>query len=141
MEFSLCASERLSFLPNIIFYEPVLLGLDHRGRAIFRMSVNPAKIIHRVELGTTLLGARIQAVNAMAIAGFPAEILIAPVILLPEWRGLYRELSTNWQISVVTPGERGLFAGNCNHDLQFYTECYQYRSLSPAQTVRKPCYL
>ena len=40
-----------------------LLSLDHRGKTIFRMSVNPEKIIRRIELGTSPLEKRIDAVN------------------------------------------------------------------------------
>ncbi len=69
-----------------------LLNLDHRGKTIFRMSVNPQDIIRRIELGTSPLHARIQALNNMASAGYPVGLLIAPVILLPDWKQLYREL-------------------------------------------------
>ncbi len=69
-----------------------LLNLDHRGKTIFRMSVNPQDIIRRVELGTAPLHARIQALNNVANAGYPVGLLIAPVILLPDWERLYSEL-------------------------------------------------
>jgi len=69
-----------------------LLNLDHRGKTIFRMSVNPQEIISRVEFGTSPLQARIQALNDMADAGYPVGLLIAPVILLPDWERLYAEL-------------------------------------------------
>ena len=48
-----------------------LLNLDHRGKAIFRMSVNPQPIISRIELGTSSLMQRIDAVNRMCDAGYP----------------------------------------------------------------------
>lgn len=69
-----------------------LLNLDHRGKTIIRMSVNPQDIIHRIELGTSPLHARIQALNHVASAGYPVGLLIAPVILLPDWKRLYGEL-------------------------------------------------
>ena len=69
-----------------------LLNLDHRGKTIFRMSVNPQEIINRIELGTSPLSARIRALNDMADAGYPVGLLIAPVILLPNWKHLYEEL-------------------------------------------------
>lgn len=69
-----------------------LLKLDHRGKTIFRMSVNPQEVIRRVELGASPLRARIRALNDMAEAGYPVGLLIAPVILLPNWQGLYGEL-------------------------------------------------
>ena len=69
-----------------------LLSLDHRGKTIFRMSVNPDDIIRRVELGTSPLQARIRALNNVAEAGYPVGLLIAPIVLLPEWKRLYGEL-------------------------------------------------
>lgn len=69
-----------------------LLELDHRGKTIFRMSVNPQEIIRRIELGTSALRARIRALNNAAEAGYPVGLLIAPVILLPDWKRLYGEL-------------------------------------------------
>jgi spore photoproduct lyase len=69
-----------------------LLNLDHKGKTIFRMSVNPQEIISRIELGTSPLLARIRALNDMAEAGYPVGLLIAPVILLPGWTRLYEEL-------------------------------------------------
>lgn len=69
-----------------------LLDLDHKGKTIFRMSVNPNEIIRRIEFGTSPLNTRIQALNRMADAGYPVGLLIAPVILLPDWKRLYGEL-------------------------------------------------
>lgn len=69
-----------------------LLNLEHRGKTIFRMSVNPQEIIARIELGTSPLPARIRALNEMVEAGYPVGLLIAPVILLPGWKRLYGEL-------------------------------------------------
>jgi spore photoproduct lyase len=69
-----------------------LLGLDHRGKTIFRMSVNPDSIVRRVELGTSPLKDRLGALNKMNEAGYPTGLLIAPVILLEDWRALYGEL-------------------------------------------------
>lgn len=69
-----------------------LLDLDHRGKIIFRMSVNPSEIIRRVEIGTSPLNTRIRALNDMADAGYRVGLLIAPVKLLPDWKRMYREL-------------------------------------------------
>ena len=69
-----------------------LLNLDHKGKTIFRMSMNPQEIISRIELGTSPLHARIRALNDVAEAGYQVGMLIAPVILLPDWRRLYGEL-------------------------------------------------
>ncbi|HML48342.1 MAG TPA: spore photoproduct lyase [Clostridia bacterium] len=81
----------LTFPTKFEQVEP-LLGLEHQGKVIFRMSVNPEEIIHRIELGTSPLRGRIQALNAVADAGYPVGLLLAPVILLPDWERLYGEL-------------------------------------------------
>ena len=69
-----------------------LLSLDHKRKTIFRMSVNPREIIRQAELGTSPLEARIRALNEMCEAGYPVGNLIAPVILVPDWKKLYKEL-------------------------------------------------
>lgn len=81
----------LTFPTKFDMVEP-LLHLDHRGKTIFRMSVNPEEIIHSIELGTSPLKKRISALNDMAEAGYPIGLLIAPVILLADWKRLYQEL-------------------------------------------------
>ena len=69
-----------------------LLNLEHRGRIIFRMSVNPKEYIEKIEIGTSGLDGRILAINKMADAGYKVGILIAPVILLEDWKEKYLEL-------------------------------------------------
>lgn len=81
----------LTFPTKFDMVEP-LLGLQHKGKIIFRMSVNPQPIINRIELGTSALKQRIAAVNQMCEAGYPCGLLIAPVILLDGWKALYTGL-------------------------------------------------
>lgn len=69
-----------------------LLNLNHRGKVIFRMSVNPQEIIRKIEIGTSPLEKRIEALNSMCEAGYPAGLLIAPVIMTENWKTLYSEL-------------------------------------------------
>lgn len=82
---------KITFPTKFSMVQP-LLPLDHGGKTIFRMSVNPAEIIRRVELGTSPLDQRIDAVNQMCEAGYPTGLLIAPVILLDGWEKHYTEL-------------------------------------------------
>ena len=79
---------KITFPTKSDMVEP-LLALDHKGKTIFRMSVNPDEIIRRYEIGTSPLLRRISALNDMCAAGYPVGLIIAPVILLPEWRRLY----------------------------------------------------
>lgn len=90
-EFARRANGKLTFPTKFHMVEPLLM-LDHRKKTIFRMSVNPAELIRKVELGTSSLPDRIQAVNRMCDAGYPVGLLLAPVILVPEWEKLYERL-------------------------------------------------
>lgn len=69
-----------------------ILPLDHRGKVIIRMSVNPEEIINKVEFGTSRLKGRIEAINKLKEAGYKIGILIAPVIMVDNWKQLYLEL-------------------------------------------------
>jgi spore photoproduct lyase len=69
-----------------------LAVLDHKGKTIFRMSVNPDHIIRHVEYGTSQLENRLRALNLMNAAGYKTGLLIAPVIFLEGWQKLYAEL-------------------------------------------------
>lgn len=82
---------RITFPSKFSMVDP-LLNLNHKGRVIFRMSVNPEKIIKEVELGTSSLDKRIEALNKMAEADYKVGLLVAPVILINDWKTLYAEL-------------------------------------------------
>ncbi len=78
--------------PTKFAYVDSLLNLKHNGRTIIRMSVNPEEIINKVEFGTSRLKDRINALNKLKSAGYKIGILIAPVILVENWKELYKEL-------------------------------------------------
>ncbi len=69
-----------------------ILSLDHKGKIVIRMSVNPEEIINKVEFGTSRLKGRIEAINKLKEAGYKIGILIAPVIMVENWKELYSEL-------------------------------------------------
>lgn len=69
-----------------------ILPLDHKGKVIVRMSVNPEEIIESIEIGTSRLMQRIKAINKLKDAGYKVGIIIAPVILIENWKGLYLNL-------------------------------------------------
>jgi spore photoproduct lyase len=81
----------LTFPTKFDMIEP-LLKLNHRGRTIMRMSVNPQEIIRKIEFGTSPLNSRIDAINKMCEADYPVGLLIAPVVFVENWRALYKEL-------------------------------------------------
>lgn len=69
-----------------------LLNLNHNGKIIIRMSVNPDEIINKIEFGTSKLDNRIKAINKLKQAGYKIGILIAPVIFVNNWKNLYENL-------------------------------------------------
>ena len=69
-----------------------ILNLNHNGKIIVRMSVNPEEIINEIEIGTSRLIARIEAINKLKEAGYEIGILIAPVIFVENWKEKYLEL-------------------------------------------------
>ena len=76
-----------------------ILNLDHQGKVIVRMSVNPQEIIKEIEIGTSPLKNRVEAINKLKKAGYPVGILIAPVVLVDNWKekyeGVVKYLSEN----------------------------------------------
>ena len=81
----------LTFPTKFDMVDPIL-SLNHNNKIIIRMSVNPEEIINKVEFGTSRLKGRIQAINKLAEAGYKIGILIAPIILVENWRVLYTDL-------------------------------------------------
>lgn len=69
-----------------------ILPLEHKGKVVIRVSVNPEEIINKVEFGTSRLSGRIEAINKLKEAGYKVGILIAPVIMVENWKEKYLEL-------------------------------------------------
>ena len=115
---------RITFPTKFSMVNP-LLTLEHKGRTLFRMSVNPAEIIRLYELGTSSLSARIQAVNQMCEAGYPVGILIAPVILVPECEVLYKELLETLSEKLSAKAKKHLTV-----EIIFMTYSYIHRAIN-----------
>ncbi len=81
----------LTFPTKFGMVDPIL-NLNHNGKIIVRMSVNPDDIIKNVELGTSPLKVRVEAINKLKQAGYKIGILIAPVIFLDNWKEKYENL-------------------------------------------------
>ena len=114
----------LTFPTKFHMVEP-LLSLDHRGKVIFRMSVNPQPIISRIELGTSSLKERIQAVNQMCEAGYPCGLLIAPVILTDGWKDMYRELLEELEAGLSDKMKKTMFL-----EIILMTYSYVHRAIN-----------
>ena len=81
----------LTFPTKFDMVDPIL-PLEHKGKIIVRMSVNPREIIRTIEIGTSPLENRVRAINKLKDAGYKLGILIAPVILVEDWKEQYTEL-------------------------------------------------
>ena len=68
-----------------------LLDLPHNRKTRLRFSVNPESAA-RFEGGTASLRQRLEAMGAMARAGYPVGLTIAPIMPLPDWREAYGAL-------------------------------------------------
>jgi spore photoproduct lyase len=68
-----------------------LLDLPHHGRTRVRFSVNAASV-ERFEGGTARMPDRIAALRALALAGYPVGLTIAPIMPVEGWRGEYAAL-------------------------------------------------
>ena len=66
-----------------------LLGLDHRGHTILSWSLNPPGIAAQFETNVPPVEARIEAMGAVAAAGYPVRANIMPLIPVPDWERKY----------------------------------------------------
>ena len=69
-----------------------LLTADHRSHTEIRFSLNTERIIKQYERGTESATSRIKAAQKVAQAGYPLGLLIAPIIVYPEWMQEYARL-------------------------------------------------
>lgn len=114
----------LTFPTKFDMIEP-LLRLNHRERIIVRMSVNPQEIIRKVEFGTSDLTSRINALNQMSAAGYKTGLLIAPVVLVDNWRELYGQLIEQLSQQLLEKTKRNLFI-----EIIFMTYSYVHRAIN-----------
>ncbi len=68
-----------------------LLDLPHNRRTRIRFSVN-AQAAERHEGGAPRMAARLAALRAMAGAGYPVGLTVAPIMRLPDWAAAYDRL-------------------------------------------------
>ncbi len=98
----------LTFPTKFDMVDPIL-SLNHKGKIIPRVSVNPEEIINKVEFGTSRLNGRIEAINKLKEAGYNVGILIAPVIFLDNWKELYLDLIKKLESSLSEKVKKDVF--------------------------------
>ncbi|MCW2529019.1 MAG: splG [Pseudonocardiales bacterium] len=77
-----------------------LVGLAHGGRTRVRFSVNADEVAARFEGGTARMPARLTALAAMARAGYPVGLTIAPVMPVPGWQESYGQLLADVSVAL-----------------------------------------
>lgn len=114
----------ITFPTKFDMVEP-LLPLDHRGRVIVRVSVNPQEIITKTEFGTSPLENRIKAVNLLADAGYHVGILVAPVIMVENWKALYKDL-----LDILEAGLSSRVKNQMSIEIIFMTYSFVHRAIN-----------
>ena len=107
------APVQLRFTTKFAGIEP-LLGLDHGGRTRIRFSVN-ARAAARYEGGTDPLDARLAALRAAALAGYPVGLTVAPILPVPGWRAAYAGLIRDAAAALAGVGALDLTAELITH--------------------------
>lgn len=102
-----------------------ILDVQGKERVIIRMSVNPKEIIQKVELGTSPLEKRVEAINKLQEAGYKVGILIAPVIFVENWEKLYEELVIYLEQNLSEAAKKDLF-----FEVIFMTYSYIHRKIN-----------
>lgn len=102
-----------------------ILPLEHKGKIVVRMSVNPEEIINRVEFGTSRLSKRVGAINKLAEADYKIGILIAPVILVENWKELYSNLIKYLYENLSAKVKKKVF-----FEIIFMTYSYVHRAIN-----------
>ena len=111
--------------PTKFSYVDSILNLDHKGRIIVRMSVNPDEIIKTIEFGTSPLKQRVDAINKLCDKGYKVGIIIAPVILVHNYKELYKELFTYLNDKLSLKAKESIFI-----EIIFMTYSYIHRVIN-----------
>ncbi len=102
-----------------------ICNIQHNKRIIVRMSVNPESIINKVEYGTSRLKDRIDAINKLADANYKIGILIAPVIMLENWKEEYENLIKILKENLTEKAKKEVF-----FEVIFMTYSYVHRMIN-----------
>lgn len=122
--FSKSENGMLTFPTKFNMVDPIL-PLKHNRKIIVRMSLNPEEIINKVEFGTSRLDDRIKAINKLIEAGYIVGILIAPIILVEDWKSLYEELLIKMKQDLSKKSQSKVF-----FELIFMTYSYVHNAIN-----------
>lgn len=115
---------KITFPTKFDMVDPIL-DLNHNGKVIVRMSLNPEEIINRIEFGTSRLKNRLEAINKLVEAGYEVGILIAPIILVDNWKELYENLLKEMEEKLTSKAKKTVF-----FELIFMTYSYVHNAIN-----------
>jgi spore photoproduct lyase len=90
-----------------------LLGLGHRGRTTLSWSLNPPGLAAQFETNVPPVEARIEAMRAVARAGYPVRAILMPLIPVAGWEQTYEEFVR--ELLSRVPIARLTFGGICSY--------------------------
>lgn len=122
--FSNCKNGFITF-PTKFDMVDNILNIQGIEKIIPRVSINPQEIINKVEFGTSRLNERIVAINKLKKAGYKIGILIAPIILVEDWKILYDNLFKNLAERLSDDAKKDLF-----FELIFMTYSYIHKMIN-----------
>ena len=114
----------LTFPTKFDMVDPIL-NIKGKERIIVRMSVNPQEIISKVEFGTSALMDRIKAVNKLKAAGYKVGLLVAPIVLVENWKEAYSGL-----FEILATELSGEVKKDVFFELIFMTYSYVHRMIN-----------
>lgn len=114
----------LTFPTKFDMVEPIL-DINGKERVIVRMSVNPEEIISKVEFGTSRLMERIKAINKLKSSGYKVGLLVAPIVLVDNWKDLYSSLFEILSTELSQEVKKDVF-----FELIFMTYSYVHRMIN-----------
>ena len=114
----------LTFPTKFDMVDPIL-KLKGKEKIIIRMSVNPQEIISSIEFGTSKLDDRIIAINKLKEAGYKVGLLIAPIVLVENWKTLYAKLFEELNEKLSDDVKKDVF-----FELIFMTYSYVHRMIN-----------
>jgi len=114
----------LTFPTKFDMVDPIL-NIKGKEKVIIRMSVNPEEIISKIELGTSRLDKRIEAINKLKESGYRVGILIAPIVLTDDWQEIYTSLVETLNGKLSNDVKEDVF-----FELIFMTYSYVHRMIN-----------
>jgi spore photoproduct lyase len=91
----------------------ILLELEHQEHTILSWSVNPPEICHTFEENVPSMDERLEAMRRVASAGYPARVVMMPIIPVDGWQNMYTTFTR--RLLETIPIQRLTIGGICTY--------------------------